>query len=160
MPISRLDKTSIVINLANLTPNFLLNLEKKYVFRKTGNNIKYDPDYQGDCEQKKARTDHVLNIEKINELIMLNNLNAILAEIKQEESEEDETKAQNTATDTTKTDSAPESADHDAQGLGWPATDQNKHHVCRFFWNFLFFSRRLLPFCRFFVDFLSPNLGF
>jgi hypothetical protein len=81
MLIPRFDKTGIVINLASLQPNLFLNLEKKYFYRKTGNNIKYDPDYQGGCEQKKARTDHVLNIEKINELIMLNNFNAILTPI-------------------------------------------------------------------------------
>jgi hypothetical protein len=53
-------------------------------FRNTGTDLKYDPDYQGDYEQKKARTDHVLNIEKFNELIELNSLNGILAKIKKE----------------------------------------------------------------------------
>ena len=114
MSIPRYDKTGIVMNLANIQSDFLLNTEKKYVFRKTGNKIKYDPDFDGDAEQKTARADHVLDVQRVNDLIMLNNFNSILAEIK-EESDEDQTKAQNTATGETQTDSAPESTGHDAR---------------------------------------------
>ena len=106
MPIPRFDKTGIVLNLANIQPNFLLNLEKKYFFRKIGNDLKYDPDFDGEAVQKTARADHVLNIEKINDLIMINDLNSILAKIK-EEPEEDQTRG---------TGSAPESAQGPAPG--------------------------------------------
>lgn len=93
MLIPRFDKIGIVMNLANIEPNFLLDLEKKYVFRNTGKDLKYDPDYESEALQKTARADHVLDIDKINDLIMLNDLNSVLAKIK-EESEEDQTKTQ------------------------------------------------------------------
>ena len=114
MPIPRFDKSGIVMNLASIQSDFLLNVEKKFVFRKTGTDLKYDPDYQGDCEQKKARTDHVLNIEKINELIELNNLNGILAEIKKE-SDKDSNKAQS-STGTTQTEQDHGTSDARANG--------------------------------------------
>ena len=117
MPIPRFDKTGIVLNLANLMPNFLLMLEKKYVFRKIGKNLKYDPDYEGEAVQKKARADHVLNIEKINDLIMMNDLDSILAKIKEESDDSKETQS---STGTSQTDPAPGPANPQNHG---PASD-------------------------------------
>ena len=45
MPIPRFDKTGIVMNMANIEPNFLLDHQKKYFFRKIGKDHKYDPYY-------------------------------------------------------------------------------------------------------------------
>jgi hypothetical protein len=109
MPIPRFDKSGIVMNLSSIQPDFLLNLKKKFFFRKTGTHLKYDPIYQVDCEQKKVRTDHVLNIEKTNELIELNNLNGILAKTKKE-SDKDSNKAQS-STSTTHTKQEPSTSD-------------------------------------------------
>ena len=127
MLIPRFDKTGIVMNLANIEPNFLLDLEKKYIFRKIGKDLKYDPDYDSEAVQKTARADHVLNIDKINDLIMLNDLNSVLAKIK-EESDEDQTKTQDT-TGSSKTGPAPGPAKDDgretkADPAPGPATDQ------------------------------------
>jgi hypothetical protein len=130
LSIPRYDKTGIVMNLVSIEPNFLLNLEKKYFFRKTVKDLKYDPDFTGEGTEKTARADHVMDIDKINKLIMLNNLNSVLAQIK-DESEEGKTGNQGSTSSTQtgpapgpgndqthgkKTDSPPESSQRPAPG--------------------------------------------
>lgn len=67
--------------------------------------LKYDPDFNAECAQTTARTDHRLDIEKINSIIMLSDLPSIMIKI-EEESKNEETTNENSNGEKKKTDPA------------------------------------------------------
>ena len=83
LPIPRFDKSGCVLNLLNIQPDLFDQLDRKYFFRKLDQKIEFDPDFDvnniQEAVQKTARADHKIDIDKINEIIEMDNLNSILA---------------------------------------------------------------------------------
>ena len=78
-------KKGLIMNILAIQPTFFNDVDKKYYFRKTGSDLKYEPDFTGEAPQKKAREDHKINVTEINEHIEMESLNQILAKIEQED---------------------------------------------------------------------------
>ena len=98
-PIPRYDKSGIVMNLLNIEADFLTDIDKKYHFRKINQDLKYDRDYDAEAVRKTARSDHKIDIDRINQLIELKNLNSILLKIEEESKTESKTESQNSTGD-------------------------------------------------------------
>jgi hypothetical protein len=97
----------MVMNLLSLNKDVLVDTDKKYVFKKTGKEVKYIPDYSGDdCQQRFARADHKIDPEKIKEALMLSDIDSVLKKIKEEETD-DEPKQQTTNDGTQTSDEQP-----------------------------------------------------
>ena len=81
LPIPRFDKTGVVLNLLAIQPDFLDDRDKKYYFRKNNDILEYDPNFVGEAAQKTARSDHRIDIEKINELVTMDQFASIMKKI-------------------------------------------------------------------------------